>query len=69
MKARAVLTLLQHGADPKITDNEGRTPRDEEPVALGRDSFAVAIRTHLDNAADIYSEYAMAQAAKAKAEL
>ena len=70
MKSKAVLLLLQHGADASIADKAGRTPRDDDAVANGRDSFASSIRTHLDRARQIRSEWLAAkEAAKAKPEL
>ena len=64
LKSKMAHMLLQHGADSHIADAAGKRPRDE--VEGGKDSFASAIRTHLDRERQIRTEF-LEEKKKAKA--
>jgi len=64
-KSKMAHMLLQHGADSQIADSAGSRPRDA--VEGGKDSFASAIRTHLDRERQIRTEFLEEETKKAKA--
>ena len=63
LRGKVAHALIKAGADPQLVDSEGKTARDA--VADGKDSFAVAIRGHIDRYRAIRKEGEEEKKAKA----